>query len=411
MNHSSQIAGPSGTGARPVVPTERVGEEKGRMCGVGMGFKFSGKPLLAVAMSAAVLAGCVSSAAIVPQARAPQTPPGAVTVPIGSPTPAAVRTSAPPIDPGFRRPPAGLSDRIYQLWRSFPGKTGIAIQRIDGEWKIAHRGDDLFPQQSVSKLWVTMTALDAIDQGRLSFDRQVRIGPEDVTLFYQPLAARVRAEGSVTMSVRELIETAITRSDNLANDSLLRTVGGPEAVRRFVDAKDLGAIRFGPGERLLQSGTAGLTWQQSYSVGRAFHQARAALPMEKREAAMERYLANPVDGASPSAIASALTRLARGTLLSPESTEYLLDVMSHTRSGPQRLKGGLPDGWKFKHKTGTGQDFQGITAGYNDIGIATAPDGTRYAIVVLLADTTASVPARMELMQAVSGAVAQFHGR
>ncbi len=381
------------------------------MCGVGMGFKFSGKPLLAVAMSAAVLAGCVSSAAIVPQARAPGAPPGAVTVPIGPPTPSAVRASAPPVDPGFRRPPAGLSDRIYQLWRSFPGKTGIAIQRIDGEWTIEHRGDDLFPQQSVSKLWVTMTALDLIDRGRLSFDRQVHIGPEDVTLFYQPLAARVRAEGSVTMSVRELIETAITHSDNLANDSLLRTVGGPEAVRRFIDAKDLGAIRFGPGERLLQSGTAGLTWQQSYSVGRAFHQARAALPMEKREAAMERYLANPVDGASPSAIASALTRLARGNLLSPESTEYLLDVMSRTRSGPQRLKGGLPDGWKFKHKTGTGQDFQGITAGYNDIGIATAPDGTRYAIVVLLADTTASVPARMDLMQAVSGAVAQFHGR
>ena len=44
-------------------------------------------------------------------------------------------------------------------------------------------------------------------------------------------------------------------------------------------------------------------------------------------------------------------------------------------------------------------------------GVMTAPDGTRYAIVVLLGDTTASVPARMELMQAVSGAVAEFHGK
>src|SRR3546814_6716857 len=76
-----------------------------------------------------------------------------------------------------------------------------------------------------------------------------------------------------------------------------------------------------------------------------------------------------------------------------------------------RLKAGLPAGWKFLHKTGTGQDYKGSTAGYNDIGIATAPDGTRYAIVVLLGDTSASVPARMELMQAVSGAVADYHGR
>jgi beta-lactamase class A len=41
---------------------------------------------------------------------------------------------------------------------------------------------------------------------------------------------------------------------------------------------------------------------------------------------MDNYLANPVDGASPAAVASALTRLARGTLLSSESTDYLQGV-------------------------------------------------------------------------------------
>ena len=43
--------------------------------------------------------------------------------------------------------------------------------------------------------------------------------------------------------------------------------------------------------------------------------------------------------------------------------------------------------------------------------VATAPDGTRYAIVVMMGSTTSSIPARMQLMQAVSGAVAEFHGR
>ena len=383
-----------------------------------MKFRFFGNPLLAMTMSAAVLAGCVSSAAIPPQPRpqvqkqpAVRGPAGSVSVPIGQPVRSAMPRPAGPIDPGFRSAPAGLTDRIAALWRGFPGKTGIAVQRIDGEWAITQRGGDLFPQQSVSKLWVTLAVLDAVDQGRMSMDQRVRIGPEDLTLFHQPLAARVRAEGSVTMSVRDLIETAITHSDNTANDSLLRTVGGPDAVRRFVSKKDLGSIRFGPGERLLQSGTAGLAWQQSYSVGRNFQSARAALTPAARKAAMDNYLANPVDGASPAAIASALTRLARGSLLSPESTDYLLGVMSRTRSGPQRLKAGLPPGWKFLHKTGTGQDLNGMTAGYNDIGIATAPDGTRYAIVVMMGSTTSSIPARMQLMQSVSRAVAEFHGR
>lgn len=382
-----------------------------------MNVRVSGRHLLAMVTSAAVLAGCVSSAAIVPAPREQQpsqpvrTGSGAVTVPIGPP----VRSSTPapqlPADPGFRRPPAGLDDRLFQIWRAFPGKTGIAVQRIDGEWTLTQRGNELFPQQSVSKLWVALTVLDAVDNGRLRLDQNVRIGPEDLTLFHQPIAARVRSQGSVTMTVRELIETAITHSDNTANDSLLRTVGGPDAVRRFIDKKDLGAIRFGPGERLLQAGAAGLKWQQSYSVGRSFQAARAALPEATRKAAMDAYRADPPDGASPAAIAGALTKLARGTLLSPESTQYLLGVMTRTKSGPQRLKAGLPAGWTFLHKTGTGQDYRGMTVGYNDIGIATAPDGTRYAIVVLMGEASSPVPARMATMQSVSRAVAEFHGR
>lgn len=401
-----------------MVPAKRSGDKLVAGCGVMMALGFSSRRLLGMAIGGMALAGCVSGAALVPTPRQAQTAPrGAVSVPIGPPvstaTPARA-VNAPPkdvVDPGFRRPPSGLSDRISQLWRTFPGKTGIAVQRIDGEWSISERGGELFPQQSVSKLWVAMTVLDAVDQGKLSLDRQVDIGPNDLTLFHQPLAARVRSEGKVTMSVRDLIETAITHSDNTANDSLLRTVGGPEAVRRFIAKKDLGSIRFGPGERLLQSATAGLSWQQSYSRGNAFQQARAALPDSTRKAAREAYLANPMDGAAPAAIASALTRLARGALLSPESTQYLMGVMSRTHSGPKRLKAGLPSGWDFMHKTGTGQDYKGETAGYNDIGIATAPDGTRYAIVVMLGDTSASIPARMALMQAVSGAVAEFHGK
>ena len=346
-----------------------------------------------------------------PRGPPPKAPAGAVTVPIGPPIRRATPPPQIPADPGFRRAPAGLDNRLFEIWRAFPGKTGIAVQRIDGEWALAQRGNELFPQQSVSKLWVTLAVLDAVDSGRLTMDQKVRIGPEDLTLFHQPIAARVQSQGSVTMSVRELIETAITQSDNTANDSLLRTVGGPDAVRRFIDKKDLGAIRFGPGERLLQSGAAGLKWQQSYSIGRNFQAARAALPDSTRKVAMDAYRADPPDGASPAAIARALSRLARGTLLSPESTQYLLGVMSRTKSGPQRLKAGLPPGWTFLHKTGTGQDYRGMTIGYNDIGIATAPDGTRYALVVMMAEASSPVPARMATMQSVSRAVAEFHGK
>ena len=71
---------------------------------------------------------------------------------------------------------------------------------------------------------------------------------------------------------------AITTSDNTANDKLMRSVGGPKAVRAMIAAKGLGAIRFYNGERALQSKIAGLIWSPSYSIGSAFWDARNALP-------------------------------------------------------------------------------------------------------------------------------------
>ena len=310
-----------------------------------------------------------------------------------------------------RQIPPGLEIAIRDYWRAFPGKTGVAIQRIDGDWTVGERLDDWFPQQSVSKTWVALAVLEQVDQGRLRLDQTVHIGPDDLTLFYQPIRTRVLNNGGIDVTIRELLELSVTTSDCTANDSLARVAGGPEAVRSFIARKGLGRIRFGPGERLLQSGIAGLQWQQDYSRGRNFEAARAKLPLAQRQAALNRYLADPVDGASPRAIVGALAKLARGDLLSPASTRLMLDMMNRTRSGPNRLKAGLPAGWSFGHKTGTGQVLGAVSTGYNDIGIMTAPDGTRYAIAVMMADTTAAVPDRMVFMQNMSRLGATFHQR
>ncbi|MBK8374282.1 class A beta-lactamase [Sphingorhabdus sp.] len=311
--------------------------------------------------------------------------------------------------PSRRVAPAELENRIHETWRTFPGRTGIAVYRIDGDWMVGKRQDELFPQQSVSKMWVSLAALDQVDRGQLRLDQMVKITSNDLAVFHQPIRERVLANGVLEESVLSLMEQAITASDNTANDSLLRTIGGPEAVRDFLKRKNLDRIRFGPGERLLQSQIAGMVWKQEYSLGRAFQAARAKLPPDQRKVALDRYLADPIDGASPAAIARALGKLAIGDLLSPASTRLMLSLLERVKSGPNRLKAGVPAGWKFGHKTGTGQELEAVSTGYNDIGIMTAPDGTRYAVTVMIADTTATVPQRMQMMQAISRSVAETH--
>jgi beta-lactamase class A len=305
--------------------------------------------------------------------------------------------------------PRYISDRINELGRGFDGRVGIAVRSIDEGWIASWKASELYPQQSCSKLWVSITAMDAVDKGKASLDDKVTLTREDLTVFHQPIAADILGTGSYTTTVDDLLVRAITTSDNTANDKLMRLVGGPGAVRKMIAVKHLGAIRFYNGERALQSRIAGLAWSPAYSVGTAFWDARNALPYAIRAAAFERYVNDPYDGAAPIAIVSALARLKRGELLSLASTQHLLEIMSHTETGANRLKGGLAAGWVLNHKTGTGQELGGQQAGYNDIGILTAPDGKSYAVAVMIKLTSVSLPVRMTLMNNVVRAVIAQH--
>ncbi len=304
--------------------------------------------------------------------------------------------------------PAYIRNRIDALGSQFNGRVGIAVKAVNDGWMTGWRENELYPQQSVSKLWVSITALDAVDKGRVNLSQRVSLTRSDLTLFHQPIALKI-FKGGATMSLSELMYQAITRSDNTANDKLMRSVGGPEAVRDMIAEKGLGQIRFYDGERALQSKIAGLIWTQSYSVGNAFSAARNALPYSVRKASFDRYVEDPYDGASPTAIVNALARLKRGELLSPASTARLLSIMGNTKTGANRLKGGLKPGWSLSHQTGTGQVLGSVQAGYNDIGVLTAPDGRSYAVAVMIKRTSTPLPTRMTLMNNVVRAVINQH--
>ncbi|WP_294097810.1 serine hydrolase [Sphingomonas sp.] len=307
--------------------------------------------------------------------------------------------------------PQELVSSLNALVGNFGGVAGVSVASVDQGWLISSNGERKMPQQSVSKLWVTMTVLDQIDQGKLSLDTPLSFTTDDFTVFHQPIAALVKPGQPYNTNVGEVIRRAMQMSDNTCNDKLLRLVGGPDAVRDFIARRSLGPIRFGPGEKLLQAGTAGLEWRDEYSRGNAFALARSRLAPTVRLAAFDAYVADPPDGAAPLAIAGALARLKRGELLSPTSTAWLLATMEAARTGRARVHAAVPPGWTYGHKTGTGQDLGGRTAGFNDVGILTAPDGRGYAVAVMIGDTNRPVRERQLLMQQVAAAIVAYHGR
>lgn len=346
----------------------------------------------------ATLAACGSGSRPGTGSRAPEIEPQ---VSVSIPVPAVVSRPTTGV-------PRALQDEVTRLVTAFGGRAGAAVRAVDENWTVEATARQRLPQQSVSKLWVAMTLLDLRDQGKARLDDPITVLPADLTLFHQPIAYLVAKTGRFDTTVGNLLTRALTQSDNTANDRLLTYVGGPDAVRRMIAAKRLGDIRFGPGERALQAGTAGLTWQPAFALAGGFEAARSRLSPEARAAALDRYTADPPDGAAPLAIADALARLARGELLSETSTRIMIDTMGASVTGRARLRAAMPAGWKISHKTGTGQDLGRRNAGFNDVGLLTAPDGRRYALAVMIGDTTRPIRERQQLIQSVAAAVARY---
>lgn len=384
------------------------------------GAGFESRARFGVLVPALLLSGCIPQAhsaaspsesqfaSLVAQSRTPRQRPvqqrPAQQRPVQAPAAAAV----PQIAPETLAAQRSLAERIEQLARNFDGEVGIAVRDVETGWTTSWNGTRYFPQQSVSKFWVAINTLQAVDAGQIDLSEQVTLRRQDLTLFHQPIAQQIDEDGFTT-TLEDLLFRAMTRSDNTANDFLLRRSGGPESVRALFQRHAIQGVRFGPGERVMQTQIAGLQWSPAYSTGNAFYRARANVPIDRRRELFNQYVADPVDGATPEGLVAGLARLRRGELLSPRSTERLLSIMSRTRTGPQRLTGGLAEGWRIAHKTGTGQVLGSTQTGYNDIGIITSPDGRHYALAVMIGRTATPLSTRMALMQNVTRAAIAYH--
>src|SRR3546814_16787436 len=98
------------------------------------------------------------STAIIPAGAAP---PAVASRPVNPPA------RIPQYNPRSQPSPA-LVKIIHALGRNFDGHVGIAVKRVDADWVVDSNGNELFPQQRVSKHWVARTLLHAEDSGKMS---------------------------------------------------------------------------------------------------------------------------------------------------------------------------------------------------------------------------------------------------
>jgi beta-lactamase class A len=217
------------------------------------------------------------------------------------------------------------------------------------------------PMQSVFKFPLAVTALHLIEQGKLSLDQSIRFLPGDRILphTHSPLQDKY-PEANVNVLLRELLGLAVSQSDNVAADIVLRTIGGPAIVNDYMDSIGVSGFH-------LEDGEDGLA---------------------RDVAAQYR------DWFEPAGAVQLLRRISDHSPVTPEHTQTLLQWMQETPNGALRIKGMLPPGTIVMHKTGSSGTREGVTFATNDIGLITLPDGRRLAIAIFVTDSRAGEDAR-----------------
>lgn len=276
-----------------------------------------------------------------------------------------------------------LEDAFARLARATDGTVGVAVQRVGGKPMATLNAGVTFPMASTFKIAVAGRIFDRIDAGELKLDTMVTVDPA-VIVNSAGIAEQMPHPG-IAMSVHNLLELMLTRSDNTATDVMVAQAGGPAAVTAWlrktgitgqqVDA-DTARLIF----RALDITPGPGTFREN--ITRAFAADPAKRERDQKRTPNAPFNADPRDASTPEAMVALLQAIQSGKALSAASTKALIEIMERCHTGDKRLKGLLPPDTIVAHKTGT------LMSIANDVGLVTLPDGSKFAIAVFVKGDT-----------------------
>ncbi|MDX2285134.1 MAG: class A beta-lactamase [Bacteroidia bacterium] len=265
-----------------------------------------------------------------------------------------------------------LQARLDSIAASIPATAGIAVKLLGSEEVLSVNGHARLPMQSVYKFPLALAVLNAVEEGELSLDQICHLTPEDLLPdTWSPLRDD-HPGGYADVTVRELLRYTVSLSDNNGCDVLFRLLGGPRRVEDYIHRIDVTQIAIRTTEAEMAR-----RWPVQYR-----------------------------NWAEPLAVLRLLEIFYEGGLLTDGHRGLLLQWMTETPTGPQRLKGLLPPEAGVAHKTGTSSiRADGLIAATNDAGILLLPDGRAVAVVVLVSDARADRAACEALIARTARAV------
>ena len=245
-----------------------------------------------------------------------------------------------------------LRQKITKIISTKKASFGIAIYNFKDQKKIYFNKKKKFVLMSVVKFPQAIAILDKVDKGKLNINKKIYFGKKDLLKnTYSPII-KDKKRDNFSISLDEALSYTVSKSDNNVCDKLFKILGGSNEAEKYF--KKIG--------------------YKSLTIGTDYAN------MGKNT-----IYANQIN---PEEMLNILIKFYNNELLSKKNTALLWNKLTETVTGPDRIKGLLPEGIIVGHKTGTSNtDKNGITPAFNDIGIVKLPDGNSFAIVVFISNS------------------------
>lgn len=262
-----------------------------------------------------------------------------------------------------------LKNKIEPILKNKNAVVGVSIRGIESKDSLNINGELHFPMQSVFKFHIALAVLDKADKGELSLDQEIFIrNAELLPNTWSPLRDKY-PNGNMKLTLAEIVKYTVTLSDNNGCDILLRILGGPKEVEKYIHKLGIKDISITYNEEEMHK-----DWDAQFS-----------------------------NWTTPKAATDLLVIFHSKNILSDSSFSFLKKTMVETSTGKNRIKGQLPEGTIVAHKTGSsGTNDKGITAAANDIGIVTLPDSSHFAISVFVTNSKESEETNEKIISGIA---------
>jgi beta-lactamase class A len=258
-----------------------------------------------------------------------------------SPTAVTAAQNQPAVDQELQR-------RLKVVCDGAQGTVGLSIVHIESGKTISINGNSQLPLYSVFKLPLAIAVLKDVEENRLRLDQKIHVTPPETVQGTPGNTALWKKP--VDVSIEQLIDYAISRSDNTSADKLVQVLGGPLKVT----------------ERMRSLGFQNL---DIHITSGEFVKIRQ----------------NPNTGSAED-LARLLAQVRQGKILQPAHQDLLIGSMQRGTIGLHRLRGDLPRGTLVADKTGSGEPdaVTHVAKVTNDVGIITLPSGRGHLAMAVL---------------------------